>query len=137
MAQVQRETDDRTNTTTTSRRGNIQSPGLDHEIPTDQEVVGETELVDHAQFTIQTRHHLLRQHAVLAHFGVLFVAILQPFFAKLSQSIFGSHFFGQFVDREETFPKLQLDVDRIRDLLTSRTRVLQAGKIAIHLRRRP
>ena len=106
MTQIQGVTNDRTDTATTSRRGHVQTPGLHHKVPTDQEIVGETQLVDHAQFAIQTRHHRFRQHAVLAHLRVFLVSISQPFFAQLTQAIFGRDLFGKFVNGEETLAQL-------------------------------
>ena len=59
VAQVQRVAYQRPHARTTSGRRNVKLSGLLNKVPTDQKVVRESQLVDHAQFAIQTIYHRL------------------------------------------------------------------------------
>jgi len=106
VAHVERVTNDRANARTTSRRGDVALASLIDEIPTDQEVVGKAQLVDHAKFAIESGLDDVREASVLVQhpFDVL-VAIFQARFAEFKQSSFGRHTFRQIENGKVAFAK--------------------------------
>ena len=78
VAQVQRVADQRADARAAGRGRNALLAGETHEVPDDQEVVGEAQLVDHVQLAVQPVHDLLRTTRRRASaVGLVGVALLQ------------------------------------------------------------
>ena len=134
MAHIERVTNDRTHTRTTSRRRNVALTRLIDEVPADQKVIRKAQFVDHAKFTIKPRlNHFGEASVLIQHSFNVLVAISEPQFAKLTQPSFGSHAFWQIEDRKITFAERQVDINRVGDLLRTSNRVFHADKVRVHL----
>ena len=62
--------------------------GQVYEVPDDEEVVGEPELVDHPQFPLDAVHHLAAEFAVGPALGPVPVSLLQPFKDEFAEEVF-------------------------------------------------
>ena len=107
--------------------------GETHEVPHDQKIVGEAQLVDHVQLAIEPGHHLVRELAVGTAVGPIGIALLQARQAQLAQILLGRLALGQREHRKMPLAQLQFDVDAVGDFLRASQGVVQAGKGRVHL----
>ena len=133
VAQVQGVADQRAHARAAGRRLDAAGAGEADEIPDDEEVVGEAQLVDDLQLALQPRHHLGRERALGAALGVAGIALVEPFQAQLPQVAGRGGVFRQAEDGEVPLAQLQLDVDAVGDLLAAAEGLLLAGKGGVHL----
>ena len=136
VAQSQGVGDQRPHAGAAGRRLDALGAGEADEIPDDEEVVGEAELVDHVEFTIQPRHHLGRQLPIDASPRIVGVSLPQPFEAQLPQPVFRGDVLRQGVDGKVPAAKIEVDGHAVGDLLAAAEGLFPAGKRRVHLLRR-
>ena len=107
-------------------------PGEAHEIPDNEKIVGESELVDYGKLSLQAGRDFLGKFSVLEAIRAIGVALVEPGQAQFAEIIFRLLGFRRRKDGEMPAAKLQFDIDRVGDLLRAANGVFLAGEGGVH-----